>query len=746
MLVVSLCALVAASSLPAAEAATGEQIAFFESRVRPLLVENCHKCHGPKEHKGNLRLDSIAAILAGGDSGPAVVPGKPEESVLVSAINYRDYEMPPTGKLKQQQIDILTQWVKMGAPWPGGSGDTGPVVRPTTGEISEQDRQFWSFQPVKRPAVPAIAAHDAVDAFVHQKRTETGLNRSPEATRRELIRRATFDLLGLPPTLDEVDDFVEDDSPDAYERLIDRLLASPRYGERWGRHWLDLVRYAQSNGYERDDEKPLAWKYRDYVIRALNADKPYDQFVVEQLAGDELEPVTDDSISATAIYRLGVWDDEPDDKRAAEYEELDDIVSTIGSTFLGLTVGCARCHEHKFDPIPQEDYYRLLAFVRNIALYGNDQSETHKRPNPNGIFAALPSGKGNTLAVRSRKGKPQRTHLLVRGNAGTPGKEVEPGFLQVLFNAEGGVPTAPEPEAGDDNTLGLRRRLAEWIASPENPLTARVAVNRLWHYHFGRGIVATPSDFGRTGTKPSHPELLDYLASVLVEGGWQLKPLHRRVMRSAVYRQSSATNDAGQVKDPDNLLLWRQNLRRLEAEAIRDAALAVSGRLNLAMGGRGVFPTLPPEVLATQSRPGNGWGKSDEAEQSRRSVYLFVKRTLGIPILESFDFASPDKPIPGRATTTVAPQALILLNGSFFDEQADALAERLVREAPEGRREQIELAYRLAFSRAANELEVSIAIAYLDRHRASSEQTDGRAELVALAKLVLNLNEFVYID
>jgi hypothetical protein len=541
--------------------------------------------------------------------------------------------------------------------------------------------------------------------------------------------------------------------------VVDRLLASPRYGERWGRHWLDLVRFAQTNGYERDEEKPLAWRYRDYVIRAFNRDKPYDQFIREHLAGDELTPVTDDSISATAFYRLGVWDDEPDDKRAAEFDELDDIVSTTGSTFMGLTIGCARCHDHKFDPISQEDYYSTLAFVRNISLYGNDRSESHSQPNREGIFAALPSGKGNTLAVRQRMNESVATHMLPRGNPATPGKAVQPRFLRVLSPAAdhaAAVTVRRPPEPDTPRTSGLRRVLADWIASIDNPLTSRVIANRLWHYHFGRGIVPTPSDFGRTGQKPSHPELLDFLAADVVRGDWELKRVHLRIMASATYRQSSASRSSDAKVDPDNALLWRQNLRRLEAESIRDAVLAASGRLNLAMGGRGVFPTLPAEVLATQSRPGDGWNNNaPAAEQSRRSVYIFVKRTLGVPFLESFDAASADKSIPARATTTIAPQALILLNSDFMDQQADAMARRLMREVGDDPRAQITRAFEIALDRSATDQEIEVATAFLARQSGDNFTADSgpstakyahSAALASFCKLVLNLNEFVYID
>ena len=717
-----------------------EGIVFFENKVRPILVANCHKCHGEKKQEGTLRLDAKAAILAGGETGPAIVPGKPEESLLIEAINYKSLQMPPDRHLKPEQIAILTEWVKMGAPWPPG-GDVALQPRKTALVVTDADRQHWSFQPVKRPEVPLALAgkspssRNAVDIFILASLAAKGLSPAPEAQKRELVRRVYFDLTGLPPSADEIDAFTNDLAQDAYERLIDRLLASPRYGERWSRHWLDVVRFAQTNGLERDDEKPNAWRYRDYVIGALNRDKPYDQFLKEQLAGDEMTPPTDDSLMATAYYRLGVWDDEPDDGKQAKADELDDIVATTGSAMLGLTIGCARCHDHKFDPIAQEDYYSFTAFFQNIHLYGKmpDVVAGGAPVNKEGVFRDLPSG-GQTLAVAERSEPPPKSHILVRGSALTPGKEVRPRFVEVLCTSkESMFPQLPEERQREEasekpvvSSKGRRTVVANWIASPDNPLTARVIVNRLWSQHFARGIVSTPSDFGHTGQPPSHPELLDYLASELVgnategvpyRGAWELKRLHRMMLSSATYRQSSrVANEKAVTLDPDNTLLWRQNLRRLEAEAIRDTLLATSGSLNLQMGGRGIFPTIPPEVLAGQSRPGNGWeNKSPLADQSRRSVYIFVKRTLGVPLLESFDAASADTSTSKRNVTTVAPQALILLNSDFLEQQSAAMADRIIRQGDSDPAAQITAAYRLALGRAPTAGELQVAAAFLER-------------------------------
>jgi hypothetical protein len=590
-----------------------------------------------------------------------------------------------------------------------------------------------------------------IDAFIQQKLHAKGLAQNPPAAKKDLIRRAHFDLIGLPPTPAEVEKFVNDPAPDAYEKLIDKLLAMPQYGERWGRHWLDIVRFAQTNGYERDSEKPNAWKYRDYVIKAFNEDRPYNQFILEQIAGDELPKVTDDSLTATAFFRLGVWDDEPDDKKQADFDELDDMISTTSNAFLGLTLGCARCHDHKFDPVGQEDYYSMLAFIRNIKPYANTNA---KDPLGN-IFVKLKSG-GMTLAVREFGAKPPPTKILIRGSANAPGKEVQPHFIRVLCPDDAAAkPKLPEKILSDQSS-GRRLALAEWLASKDNPLPARVIVNRLWHYHFGRGIVPTPSDFGKSGLPPTHPELLDWLASELIDGGWTLKRIHKLIMLSETYRQSSQSkNEKGTHLDPDNTLLWRQNLKRLEAEAIRDAILSVCGQLNLTMGGRGIFPNLPKEVLATQSMPGAGWGKSSKEEQHRRSVYIFIKRTLGVPFLEIFDGASPDSAIAKRTVTTIAPQALILLNSEFIQEQSLAFADHLLKDTGQNSAANIDRLFQLALCRAPTDKELKITTNYLQTTQTKIQQTAKastppqevyRQSLAQLCKIVLNLNEFVYVD
>ena len=815
-LALTLTILLCAMSVLAEEKPTPEQRRFFEEKVRPLLVERCFRCHAEKKHEGSLRVDTRETIVAGGDSGPAIVPGKPDESLLIEAVRYRSLEMPPDRRLPKGEVDVLVKWVQMGAPWPGSAGEKILVPRRPGLEITDEDRSYWAFQPIRKPVVPNTDSNwdDAspIDAFVFDQLNRRGLAPSKRASKRQLARRLNFDLIGLPPTYEEVEQFVADDSPKAFAKLVDRLLEKPQYGERWGRHWLDVVRFAQSNGYERDDEKPHAWRYRDYVIKAFNEDKPFDRFVLEQLAGDELDNATLDSIIATGFYRVGVWDDEPDDKVAAVYEGLDDIVRTTGEAFLGLTIGCARCHDHKFDPIPQADYYSLLSFVRNVAPIGKDKSLTHWEMDPAAIFTPLVTRKSldqwekkrkpladqkaelekqlsaegtskkkqeelkkklaeldkqmkpaweMALSVREIGAKPRETRILIRGSHLTPGKAVQPAFLTVagspdpkLLSSE----TAPGSSLvqtlrsqGVQPTTRRRRVLAEWIASPNNPLTARVIANRLWHYHFGRGLVSTPNDFGRTGQPPTHPKLLDWLAADLIENDWSLKHLHRQILLSKTWQQSSAApaDHRGQEVDPDNMLLWRQNLRRVESEVIRDSMLAVSGRLNLEMGGRGFFPVLSAEVLSTQSRAGNGWGKSDERQRARRSVYIFSKRTLGVPMMEAFDTPVPDRPEPARQTTTIAPQALILLNSQFVDEQVAALAERLEKNKDTSSLAIACNAFRFALARNPTENESRVLTEFLDgvsENAVVSSKDLRKQRIEQLARLVLNLNEFVYVD
>ncbi len=450
------------------------------------------------------------------------------------------------------------------------------------------------------------------------------------------------------------------------------MLASPHYGEKWGRHWLDLVRYGETNGYERDSAKPFAWRYRDYVINAFNRDKPYDQFIREQLAGDEVDPTSAESMIATGFYRLGIWDDEPADRLLAHYDGLDGIVSTTGQVVLGMTINCARCHDHKVDPIPQRDYYRLLSFFQDVT--NSDGKNLRKVVDPSGTKIDV-----MCVAERGRA----KTHVLLRGNPSLAGDEVDPGVPEVL--ADG----SPSFESGP----GRGTALAEWLTDRRNPRTARVMVNRLWQYHFGRGLVPTPNDFGKLGEAASHPELLDWLAEEFMDGGWRIKRIHRLILSSTAYRMSSRASAAGLAKDPANQSLWRFPMRRLTAEEVRDSILAVSGSLNLKAGGPSVYPPIPREVMAGQSVPGQGWPTSPPGEASRRSVYVHVKRSLLVPILATHDAADTDSSCPVRYTTTVPTQALGLLNGEFSNQQAARFASRLRREAPNDLGAQIDRAF-----------------------------------------------------
>jgi hypothetical protein len=725
------------------------------------------------------------------------------------------------------------------------------LVLATAASRADPPAEHWAFVRPKRPEIPStnsqIPAKNPLDAFVLAKLEAVGLTFAPPASREQLIRRATFDLTGLPPTPEEIDAFVKDDSPDAWEKVIDRLLASPAYGERWGRHWLDLARYADTNGYEFDEPRPDAWRYRDYVIRSFNADKPYDRFILEQLAGDEAFPGDRDALIATGFNLLGPDMTDAADQAQRRLNTLTDMTDTAGLVFLGLTVTCARCHDHKFEPIPQADYFRLQAFFtpaefrRDLSVATQEEERAHEaadreyrkltKPIRDEIVAlegpvrerlreaklaklsaeaqaahrtppekrdggqqelaaqterlvavsAAEVSKSMTVGDRAklaklqkrlktfdhkrpsplpvamgltdRPGPPPRTYLLERGELANKGAEVEPGFPAVLSPGGKAAPAKVEPVPG---STGRRLALARWIASPDNPLTARVIVNRLWQHHFGRGIVPTPSDFGRRGERPTHPDLLDWLACEFMEptnpasGGrqppegnhtrgtnvprspeaWTLKRMHRLMLTSETYRQSTQVSPEAAKVDPDNKLLSRMNRLRLEGEAVRDALLAVSGRLNPKAGGPGV-------VLPEAAQPTGGARAappSPEAERTRRSVYLFARRNLRLPFLEAFDLPDSNLSCPRRERSTTAPQALALLNAAEAAAAAQALADRLEREA-KTEPERVERAYRLTLGRPPTATE---------RERAAAFLRD--SPLSELCRGLLNLNEFVYLD
>lgn len=802
---------------------TAEQLKHFRGSVLPLLKAKCLKCHGLDEKiKGGLRLTSREAILKGGDSGPAIDKDDLAGSVLLQAVHYDGLEMPPSGKLPAKEVKALEEWVNAGAPWPKGLD----LTKVTVGQITEEDRAYWAYQPPGKVNPPQVNnqawVKSPIDAFVLHELEARKLTPAPLADRRTLIRRVSYDLTGLPPTPEEVDAFVNDKEPAAYEKLVDRLLASPQYGERWGRHWLDVVRFAETNGYERDGIKPYAWRYRDYVIRSFNADKPFDQFVREQIAGDELAKIKwdSDAVIGAGYHRLGLWDDEPADPLQARYDELDDIVATTAQTFLGMTMNCARCHDHKIDPVPQRDYYRFLAFFADIPRLSNDRNvrssnsltdistpeqrkayeadyqerqkkiqaltkqmvaiedeairkmpaedqrasegldrpqvvnkirnflaqkdfaqyeelkskreSLEKRPDPRRDLA---------LSINNPITRPEPTHVLGRGNPHSPGAEVKPGFPSVLTRSDPSLPALDEAK----KLVGRRMVVADWIASPANPLTARVFANRLWQHHFGKGLVSTPNDFGQYGERPTHPELLDWLANDFVAGGWKIKRTHKLICMSSTYLMSCKPDEKALEADPANQLLWRYPIRRLSAEELRDSMLDVAGILNRRMYGESVYPKIPKEVLAGQSIPGNGWPTSGPDDSNRRSVYVHVKRSLRLPILSMYDQADTDTSCPSRYVTTVPTQALSLFNGTFTHETAAAFAARLAREEPKDEAARIRRAIRLTSGRTPSQAEVDKDLAFIgslkNEHKLKSEEA-----WTQYGVMLLNTNEFVYLD
>lgn len=792
-----------AELLPRLSAAAAEDVDFAIT-VQPLLAKRCFSCHGPDKQEGGFRLDQRDSTLTAADSGSApIVPGDSGHSELIRRVlSTEDGErMPPEGApLKADQLAALTQWIDQGAAY----------------------APHWAFQPVQRREPPTVSLesslHQPIDAFVVQRLTAKQLSLSSEATPAELIRRVYLDTIGLPPTPEELAHYQANWSSETYAGLVEKLLADPAFGDRWARNWLDVVRYAETNSFERDGVKPNAWKYRDYVIRAINSDKPYDQFVREQIAGDELEKVTVESLTATGFYRLGIWDDEPADPLQARFDEYDDIVSTTSQAFLALTLNCARCHDHKIDPIPQADYYGFVAFVRDVTSYGNrgdqamnsqvevsgkeladqysringrigqldkrlrkiEQDAIVKMPAPDQRategpdrdkvikeklkeylsgeesqqydhlqaekgerareLSALPP-RDTVLGLATCDPRPQETHILLRGSPHNPGDVIEPRFPK-LMNSE--APRLATMPAGA-KTAGRRKVLADWLASKENWLTARVMANRIWQHYFGRGISRSPNNFGLMGERPSHPELLDYLATQLMDHDWSLKALHRQILLSSTYRQSSAANAAAAQIDPDNQLFWRQATRRLSAEQLRDSVLAVTGQLNEQQFGESFFQTLSPEVLASQSQPGKGWGKSSPAEQARRSVYIHIKRSLPVPMLAAFDFPETDISCESRFLTTQPGQALGMLNSQWMQEQAAALLSRVEREAGYDLSTQAARALELVLSQPAAQADVKelmrLTQSLQSKHN-FSEQQARRAMCLA----ALNLNQFLYID
>ncbi len=792
-----------ASTALAGEPAMADGIDFFERKVRPLLVEKCQKCHGENKSRGNLRLSSREAILAGGDTGPAAVPGKPEESLFVKAVEYGgDVQMPPDGKLPESEIATLKRWVELGLPWPQAPAAVGGESPAGNSQWNPEQRNWWSFQPLRPVVPPAIHSKapvgNAIDQFLQAQIEAAGLEPFPAADKRVLIRRATFDLTGLPPAPEEIDAFVHDNSAEAFARVVNRLLNSSQYGERWARHWLDLVRYADyfedkpgSHGSAAKFELFEAWRYRDWVVESFNRDRPYDDFIVHQIAGDRLsgpngESPYHDGLIATTVLAIGSWDNGDADKDKIVADIVDDQIDVIGQAFLGLTLACARCHDHKFDPVSTKDYYGLAGIfysshvLENVGTKG-DHTVLLRNPLAPADYVARRKQQTDRLAqLKTEIDKLQQaaktTAAGSTGNAepaaATPApetsvaqltderaaleKELLPDPPKAIGIQEGGTPggiftaiqDVPVHIRGSHTKLGLvvlrhvpeffagsqqpsiasgsgRVELAKWVASPSNPLTARVLVNRLWQAHFGEGLVRTPSNFGKLGERPTDPNLLDWLAVEFIQSGWSIKSMHRLIMNSAAYQRASSapaeSPSAAKVleRDPDNRLWARFTSRRLDAESLRDAMLSASGRLDLARGG----------------------AAGPDLNSPRRSLYVQTTRWTRAYYSTLFDAADPDQSVGRRNTTAVAPQALFFLNHPFVQLQAGQFAQRLLIEAADnsGR---LARAYRLLYGRLPTEDESAVAAEFfrLNENRGTATAwTDYLHVLFAS-------NEFAYVD
>jgi len=779
----------------------------YETDVAPILRDHCVKCHGALARKGGLDLRTVAAMTHGGDTGAALVPGKSGESLIIEQVASR--EMPPgkNPKLTDQQVAILRAWIDAGA-----AGEPNAVASASTAAAN-----FWAFRPPERPQIPVVRqarkVRNPVDAFLLARLEAKGLSFSPEASRLTLARRLYFDLCGLPPSPEQTDAFLADLRPDATDRLIDSLLASPQYGERWGRHWLDLAGYADSEGIlDADYERSAAWRYRDYVIRSFNADTPYDRFLRLQIAGDEvvdypsvfrtkktLGPEVVEALVATGYLRCASDTSRPDfvnikNAPGYYYQTLEDTMKIVASSTMGLTLQCAKCHTHKYDPITQEEYYQVQAvfmsgyrpkqwvpqverkltestavqkaeaeaFNAKIDLKVaelNAKTQSLKATKAQAAqlapaIAALQAGKRTFPEIRAFYDLPGgvKTPILKRGDYTQPGLEVGPGVLRALATPQ---PFAWSPPSKDAPTSGRRLAFAKWLTQPDHPLTSRVMVNRIWLLHFGEGIVSTADNFGTTGAAPSHPELLDWLATEFVARGWSVKAMHRLILTSTAYRQASRLDPAAPAHakamraDPENRLLWRQRMRRLDAEALRDAMLATSGVLN----GRMFGPPVPFVV-----RDDGEVVAPDDASGQRRSIYLKVRRSRPLTLLQSFDQPVMETNCTRRGVSTVASQALYLLNSDAQTKQAEAFARRVEKDVPgdpSGR------AVRLGLSRPASDAERSALGAFLaaqsnnharflaepkSKPTAAERQNGRRLALADLCQMLLCSNEFAYVD
>ncbi|MFO0428389.1 MAG: PSD1 and planctomycete cytochrome C domain-containing protein [Planctomyces sp.] len=778
---------------------TAEQTEFFEANVRPLLISRCYECHSGEAEtagqlKGELRLDTRAAMQRGGSSGQVLIPGKPDESLLIQSVRYTDLnlQMPPEQQLSQDEVAILERWVSMGAPDPRDTDPHGDSeTSKKNGVDFEAARKLWAFQiPVKHDP-PEVMDTDwpqrQLDHFILSSLEQKTLSHSPQADRRDLIRRASFDLTGLPPTPDEVEAFENDPSPQAWETVVTRLLNSPHYGERWGRYWLDVARYADDQGNSFLTPTPAAYLYRDWVVKALNDDMPYDEFLRLQIAGDEIPGQADDYV--TRLAGLGFQSLGPQFRKGAAGEakaladELEDRVDTLSRGILGLTVSCARCHDHKFDPIPTRDYYALAAAYngaewparmlaapevvgkhrewtsqveqKTAALkkwkeeHSQDEAkltDTEKKERA-ALEAELsqltgnPPPSGPTMPSIHGGGKAMK--VFVRGNPEAPGEDAPPGFLRIL-----------SPEASPVfGTPFTRLNLADAVISPKNPLTARVLVNRVWHYHFGRGIVPTLSNFGKLGGRPSHPELLDTLAVQFMEAGWSIKWLHREILLSSTWQQSSKPSDSHMVADPGNELLWRMTPRRLDFEAWRDALLSAAGRLDPQIGGPSVDQANPgvKEVEGFNFFNRLNGMEADNPVGSRRTLYTVVSRYAPNTTMILFDFPEPNVTSDQRNATTIPQQQLFVLNSAFMMEMSRAFSLRLESSSANDS-DRIQLAWRLAYGRPPEAEEMTAAEEFLVSAVADKAPSDqdpavnfGLTPWQQLAHSLLASNEFLFI-
>jgi hypothetical protein len=778
---------------------TEDQLAFFESRVRPVLVNHCYECHSKdaEEIGGNLLLDSRAGLFKGGDTEPPVIPLDADMSLLITAVRQSnpDLTMPPEGKLSDQEIADLEAWVQMGAPDPR-TEDTVAAVKARNSIDWDKARDFWSLKPISSPPVPAVQQQDwpagDLGRFILARLETAGVAPTDDADKTTLLRRATYDLIGLPPTPDEIDAFLADSSPEAFEKVIDRLLDSPQYGERWGRYWLDVVRYSDTAGDNSDFPIPQMYLYRNWVIDAFNADKPYDQFVREQLAGDLMGGDSPEQTKSRLIATGYIANARRFGSRVSDYPQhltIEDTIDNLGRTFLATTINCARCHNHKFDPITAEDYYALYGIFNSTrypwpgieleqkqrdlvplvskeeaeraqhehqakqeelnaevqrlekerdAAEGDNRKELDKRVEEARRLAEehnatpLPYEQAYAVAEASLI---EDAAVQLKGDPAKPGEVVRRHFLTVL-NGE-------ELSPGDP-TSG-RLQLAEWIVDRANPLTARVIANRVWLYHFGRGIVATPNDFGRQGKAPTHPELLDWLATKFMDSGWSIKSLHREIMLSRTYRLSSHRSEIAVERDPTNQWFGSFPRRRLDAEALRDTLLVLGGNLDVTPGGPHPFPPQT-EWKFTQHHPFKAI-----YDTNRRSVYLMTQRIQRHPYLAIFDGADPSASTPVRLVSTTPLQALYLLNDPFVHEQSRQFAARLLKEGPDDS-SRMERAWRLSLGRAPDAEEKQSGLAFLVSTRqalAESGVPDDQQDVQtwqALVRVLFRLNEFIYLD